>query len=445
MQQVCDLPVICANRYKKRRLVGKIPSISKAVVIDIKRTWSIVKIKSEKRNDTERLRRENRSAILLALRNRGPMARVELGSVTGLSPAAITAITKDLMNEGLLLEIAAADQSRTDSRRGRPRVLLDINGEAGAVIGVTVSAGQIEISLASFRGDLVSSVSISQPLETYDAETFNQQLAKAIEDFLEQKEIPRKHLLSIGISMQGMVDSGQGKLIWSPILQLQNHNVVESLQKAFDCPAELLNDANAIALALRAKPENQQLEQFVCVMLGVGVGAGIFVNGGLYQGFHGAAGEFGHIKYRVDGEACRCGQSGCIEAYISDYALCRDFMASRNLPASELAHPSEHILAELGQAAREGDKALVEWFNRAGAALGFGVSQVIQMLSPQKIIVSGSGVRSFDLMESAMRETLEKLVVAPVLNRVEITSESFQEDLVALGTVKRALARFYYP
>ena len=401
--------------------------------------------KTEKRNDTERLRRENRSAILLALRNRGPMARVELGTITGLSPAAITAITKDLMNEGLLLEIAAADASRADARRGRPRVLLDINGDAGAVIGVTVSAGQFEINLASFRGDLIASCSISLPLDTYNADTFNQQLAKAIDDFLEHKNISRKRLLSIGISMQGMVDSGQGKLIWSPILKLQNHNVIESLQKAFDCPAELLNDANAIALSLRAKPENQQLEQFVCVMLGVGVGAGIFVNGGLYQGFHGAAGEFGHIKYREGGELCRCGQFGCIEAYISDYALCRDFMESRNLPSSELAHPSEQTLSELDQAARSGDKALLEWFNRAGVVLGFGVGQLIQMLSPQKIIVSGAGVRSFDLMEGAMRDTLKKLVVAPVLNRVEITSQSFQEDLVALGTVKRALARFYYP
>ena len=401
--------------------------------------------KSEKRNDTERLRRENRSAILLALRNLGSMARVELGDITGLSPAAITAITKDLINEGLLVEKEDTASEQADPKRGRPRVLLDINGNAGAVVAVSISAGQLDIHLATFRGDLVSQSCVRLPLETLDADAFDQQLANAISNFLKQKKIVRKHLLSIGISIQGMVDSGQGTLVWSPVLNLQNHPVVAPLEKHFNCPVEVLNDANAIALSLRSKPEYQPLEHFVCLMLGVGVGAGIFVDGHLYHGLYGSAGEFGHMKYREDGMSCRCGQSGCIEAYISDYALCRDFMDSRDLPPSELEHPSEDILRKLDQAARDGDTELMDWYVQAGRVLGFGVSQVIQMLNPQKIIICGAGARSFDLMQPGMSEVLQNLVVAPVLQRVEIVSESFQEDLLAQGTVRRALSRFYFP
>ncbi len=375
----------------------------------------------------------------------GPLARVELGKLTGLSPAAVTAITKDLLSEGLLYEIEANDASTSDPKRGRPRVLLDINGEAGAVIAVSVSAGQFEIHLATFRGDIVAQNTEKFHLDTFTSDEFDKNLADAIRRFLRQKKIPRKNLLSIGISMQGMVDSLMGTLVWSPILRLENHNVIGPLAKLFECPVELLNDANAIALSLRARPENQQLKHFACIMLGVGVGAGLFVNGNLYHGFHGAAGEFGHIKYRDDGIPCRCGQAGCIEAYISEYALCRDFRHARNLPRAELSHPSEEVLLELDRAARDGDKELIRWYNNAGKVLGYGVGQLIHMLSPEKIIISGTGARSFDLMEDAMNKALQKLVVAPILERVEISCESFQEDLVAHGTVKRALASYYFP
>lgn len=400
---------------------------------------------TEKRNDTERLRRENRSSILLTLRNSGPLARIELGAITGLSLAAITTITKDLLNEELLHEVEAVDAVQADTKRGRPRVLLDINGKAGAVIAVSVTAGQFDIHHATFRGDIISKVVEKMPLQEFDGETFDTKLADAINRFAKQKKISRQHLLSIGISMQGTVDSGRGTLDWSPVLKLRNHNVIAPLEKRFKCPVKLINDANAIALSLRARPENQQLEHFACVMLGLGVGAGLFIGGRLYHGYHGAAGEFGHIKYRENGLPCRCGQTGCVEAYTSEYALCRDFMESHNLPSSELSHPSDAVLSALDQAARDGDKALIRWYQEAGKALAYGLCHLIQLFSPEKIIISGTGARSMDLMEPAMNKALQDIVVAPVLERVDIVVAPFHEDLVVQGTVKRALASFYLP
>lgn len=373
------------------------------------------------------------------------MARVELGKITHLSPAAVTGITKDLIQEGLLHEIEDPDSHPETARRGRPRVLLDINGDAGKIVAAIVTADQIDLHLANFKGEKLYHQSISSDLLKLDGEAFDEKLQESINDFLRKRRVARKHLLSIGVTIQGMVDTDAGSLFWSPVLSFEHHDVTGPLKRKFKCPVSLLNDANAIALSLRARPENQELQNFACIMLGIGVGMGVFINGQLYSGHSGAAAEFGHMKYTQDGPQCRCGKRGCIEAHISDYALYRDISETRSLPEIEGRHPSETLMKQLADDARGGDQTLLDWYQQAGKVLGTGVSHVINLLSPEKVIVSGSGMRSFDLMKDTMRATIENSVVESVLGVTKIECEPFHEDHMADGTIRRALRTYFFP
>lgn len=391
---------------------------------------------TKKITDTEQIRAANRKQIIGALRNHGSMARVELCELTGLSPATVTAITSDLFSAGFLKEISSNGEAHQG--RGRPKVNIDLNQEASFVIGVQPSVNELAFFLGDLKGNLRESHRVSIELDKLNEQQFIELVIDGINDFIAFTGIERNRLGALGVAMQGPVDSESGTITWSPALSVEHVPICAALEERFRLPCAIANDSDIVALALRHINHYDHEENLVTIVLDYGVGMGALLHGELYSGSHGAASEFGHTKYSLEGPQCRCGARGCIEAYASDYALYRDAATLMGLPPAGSQRPSSEQMAKIHQALAQGDEAVQRVYDKAGRVLGFGMSNVITLLDPERVIVTGPGVKGYQFMEAEVKRTMKESLL-PLQSMEIVETYDWQEDLMALGVIQLSL------
>ena len=388
--------------------------------------------------DIDLVRRQNRHIVLEVLRTHGPMPRVELGRKTGLSPASITSITTQLIQEQAMLELAEVT-TRDPTRRGRPTVRVDLNPKAANVVAMKISIDGIELALADFSGNVIARKTV--PLATYnfDPHKFGDVAAQSISNFLSQNDLEPKDVARIGIATQGVADSREGVVAWSPAFKARNVAVVAPIQNALGIPSTLANDANMIAEGVMANDHRRYVGTTAVVYMGYGVGMGLVIEGKVYHGSNGAAAEFGHMNHIPQGAICRCGRSGCLEAYAADYGILRsaEDLPDDTMPPSSAVNPS--VMAALEAAARRGDAKAVAAYQKAGRAIGFGLARLIALLNPDRIVLAGPGTRALDLIEPALRAAIEEGVVDALRRDVKIETVPINKDMIITGTIGAAL------
>jgi len=390
--------------------------------------------------DSDLVRRQNRLLLLEALRQQGPLARVELGRYTGLSPASITSISSQLIADGILQEAGEHPaHAEGPQRRGRPLTQIDINPKSAHVVAVKVSIDGIELALADGRGAILSRR--TSRTATYDADplAFGRLVADEIIALLAKSRTPARRVARIGIAVQGVADSQAGTVVWSPAFRTRNIAVSAVIEERLGIPCRVANDANMIAEGLIGIDRARYGGTAAVVFVGYGVGMGLIINGQVYHGPTGAAAEFGHMNHVPDGPLCRCGRRGCVEAYVADYSLLR--WASGNAatqPPSFNAIPETRMLA-LEDAARRGEEAALSAYAKAGEALGFGLARLIAILTPSRIVLAGPGTRAMALIAPHLSRALEAGVVDELRRNVEIEVVPIDTDMIIKGTIDRAL------
>lgn len=392
-----------------------------------------------KKTDTEQIRASNRASVISTLRTYGPLARVEIGRRTRLSPATVSAITSELAKEGIIKQQSAELASNA---RGRPRVMLDLNEDHAWALGIKLTTNELRLMLGDFKGEIQYESSVPMRTHSLDGEVINRQLVAESVRFLRENPDCQKKLVAINIAVQGFVDAHEGHVVWSPAFNVRNVNLTRDLEDTFHCPVELTNDANCIAFAIREHPDFVNEGNFALVMIDNGVGGSLILDDGLYLGHFGAAAEFGHTKYSHDGPQCACGRRGCIEAYVGDYALYRDACALIDLPATDRRHPSEKQMRKLTQLARDNHPFAKDLYYQAGRVLGFGIANLLALLSPEKVVISGAGVRALDVLEPGIRDGIDGALVPELGKRAEIIGFPWSEDLTGKGAIALALRHF---
>lgn len=382
------------------------------------------------------VRRQNRGLVLETLRRRGPLARIELGAVTNLAPATISAITADLIAEGLL--VAGEDDERGGGR-GRPRVLLDLAPDAARVLGVRLSIGSLEMALAGYHGAVIERRRLALPTRNLTVDTAGRVVARAISEFLGTCGTCPEQVAEIGIAAQGVVDVASGEIVWSPAFRKGRIPIARPITEALGIPCSIANDANMIAQALHDADPTRYRGTFAVIYIGYGVGMGLFIDGRLHHGATGAAAEFGHINHVPGGARCRCGKRGCIEAYTADYALLRaaraaDGMAASEPETSEIPAASEEEMRAL-EARAESDPAIAAVYRRAGEALGYGIATVVALINPRRLVITGPGVRAFPLMRAGLADGLSAALVDDLRRETEVEVVPWDHDIVMDGTL----------
>lgn len=343
-----------------------------------------------------------RLRMLECIREAGAISRTDIATALRTSPATVTATTADLKSAGLIEEFEGEVSGK--STRGRPRVLLRIRGDSHLIAGLKVARETLSVVIHDFRGDEITQY--ETPLD--QAQMPPEALVLAIKDAVSaacaQIDASIGDLSGISISVAGHVDAPANFVHWSSSLVGRNIKLGPVFARLLPCPAFIENDANLVAKAEQLFGEGRGVDNFLVVTIEHGVGLGIVLNGALHRGKRGCGAEFGHTKVQLDGALCQCGQRGCLEAYVGDYALIREVnFAGSGAPPKRL----DDILSD----AAAGDPIAVAVLERAGQIFGMGLSNLINLFDPERIILSGTQTRFDHLHSEAVMERIRRGVI----------------------------------
>lgn len=246
---------------------------------------------------------------------------------------------------------------------------------------------------------------------------------------------------AVSVVVPGTVDISEGVVVKAPNLPvLDGFDLVGALQSELELPAILENDGNAAALGEMWQGAGTGHRSLICVTLGTGVGGGLILDGKIWHGADGAAGEIGHIA--VDpfaGVNCACGSKGCLEVYASATAIVRMTRETRlRYPASKLHHAENLTSQEIYQAGKEGDELALEVFRRMGVYLGIGLASLINLLNPEIIVIGGGVSNGWDLFEAHMHQQVMKRAFPIPAQRVKIVRAECGDDAGLLGAARLA-------
>ena len=360
------------------------------------------------------LQREyGRRALLRQVRRAGRIPRIELADQTGISRATVTTITAELLKSGLIEEVPRPDLDASP-RRGRPRVDLKIRGAAHLVAGVKISNRQLSLVLLDFEGKELATLETNMENSAQSPTDLARTIASAVETLAQSAGRTSRDISGVGVGIAGIVQAAQGFVYWSPSLTERNVEFGTILADRLNLPAFIDNDANLVAVAEKTFGLGQSHSDFIVVTIESGVGMGLVIGGELYRGTRGCGAEFGHTKVQLDGALCRCGQRGCLEAYVADYVLLREAMT---VPGDDhKAPPAVRIEALLDQA-RNGDATAKSIVDRAGRMFALGLANLVNIFDPELIILAGEQMQFDHLYASeviaAMRKSIVQIDKAP--------------------------------
>jgi predicted NBD/HSP70 family sugar kinase len=379
------------------------------------------------------IRAINRSAVLNMIKARGPISRREVAQRTGLSAATVTGITADLIAEGLIFE-----KAQGDSRKGRPPILLALNPRGGYVIGLKLTEGLVIGALTDLEATVLAKRQVE--LAGHRVEDAVEAMAEAVRGLVADGRIRRGQLLGVGVGLAGTVDAERGLLRQSPHFGWRDVPLGDMLQRRVRVPVWIDNDVNTLTLTEKWFGEGQGVDDFLTVTVGRGVGMGIVVNGQVYRGMVGGAGEFGHTVVDPEGPPCDCGKRGCLETFVADPALLR--LGAEAAARGEIPPPIERADDLIAQA-KAGNPAARAIFAHAGEILGRGIANLVNLFNPQRIIISGEGVRAGDWLFGPMRSTIAREVMPGLADMTEIRIDTWGDDAWARGAASLVLRELF--
>ncbi|MEX0339885.1 MAG: ROK family protein [Arenibacterium sp.] len=367
-----------------------------------------------------------RLRILDCIRVAKQISRLDIAHRLHISPATVTSVSADLLASGLIVEVEA-EPNKSAAKRGRPRVMLKLNGEAFVVAGLKVARHAISVILMDFEGTERGrfEAPLADPCLPPD------RLVAIIQDAVEQAccnaGLAVSALSGVAIGLPGQIDAGMGYVHWSSALTERNVDLGARLTRRLPCPCFLENDANLVAKAEQLFGEARDLSDFLVVTIEYGVGLGIVLDGAVYRGTRGCGAEFGHMKVQLDGAPCQCGQSGCLEAYVSDYALLR-----------EAREPLDNI-TDLLRMAAAGQGLAQPVLDRAGQMFAVGLANLINLFDPERIILAGAQFAFDHLRSEAVMARVARSVVNGDAALPDIQVHSWSDVMWAKGAAGYAI------
>jgi len=335
----------------------------------------------------------NRQIVLNYVREREPISRAEIARETELQRSTISAIVEDLKTEGLVEEVGEGE-----STGGRRPTLLKLRAVGPIAIGVSITPTCTTVATSDLAGRV-----IDQEEFLTDADKTINQVIKVVREFTTRH---KGSIEGVGVSLPGLVDPSTGTALYIPYFLWRDLPISEMIADAVGLPVVIDNDANAVALAELwfGRPEVNDARDFILVLVAEGVGTGIIFDGQVYRGQRGAAGEFGHMVIgRGAPVPCSCGSDDCWEAFSSERAA-----IARYLNLSGAA--AETTFIEVVDRALNGEANAKAALVETARHLGVGISNLIIGFSPEAVVVGGEIARAWDLIESALTETIANSV-----------------------------------
>jgi predicted NBD/HSP70 family sugar kinase len=375
------------------------------------------------------LRRVNRGALLRQLFLEGPLDRVRLGQMTGLSSATVTNFVGFLLDEGLVVEVG-----REQSEGGRPRVLVRVNPDYGAVIGVEIGETGIRVEGFDLNMHVLDIENVTLHPQDHDPSVAATETARAIRRLEARFVAQGKAVLGVGIGVPGMVEHRPGDArVHAPNIGWRDVALEALLREGTKGPFFIENGAKALGQAEMWLGAGRGSRHTFVALWGTGVGAAIFTDGSLYRGATSSAGEWGHTCIVAGGNKCRCGSSGCLEAYIGAESLLGEWRRRDPSAVPGFDADDEEWGRRLVEASSS-STAATETLDEAAHHFGIAVANVANLLNPELILISGwLGLALGPTILESIREVVREQALDYTASGARIELGSFREDAVALG------------
>ncbi|WHY72920.1 ROK family transcriptional regulator [Fictibacillus enclensis] len=359
------------------------------------------------------VKRNNKSLVLQTIIEKEPVSRADIAQITGLNKATVSSLVNDILEENMIFESGPGESSG-----GRRPVLLHFNKTAGYAIGIDIGVNYVLSILTDLRGNII--IEKNQPIKNVAFEAVTDVVSEMIRSLILDMPESSYGVVGIGIGVPGIVDK-QGTVLFAPNLNWSNISLKQHIEEKFKLPVLIENEANAGAYGEKQLGAGQSFQDIIYVSAGIGIGAGIILNGELYQGKNGYSGELGHVIIQANGKKCSCGSQGCWEVYASENALL------------EMAPQPDATLESLVALAEQNDPEAIALFEKIGASIGIGVNNIINAFNPEQVIIGNRLVVAKQWLEGPILETIQTHTLPFHQKEVQLQFSQLSVYSAALG------------
>lgn len=366
----------------------------------------------------ELIRDINSTLVLETIINSKPISRAAISKELGLTKATISAIVQDLMTKNLVIEVGSDDTSL-----GRKPILLSFNKEAGYIVSMDIGVEVISALLTNLLGEDCKLKQIKTPSIPKDLLLA---LSNLIESMLSDTTDTPYGLVGIVLGIHGVVDNNT--VSFAPYYDLASIDLAGILNERFKTPVFLENEANLSVLGEKTFIYNYPNMANISVHSGIGLG--LLINNTLYTGYNGRAGEFGHTIVEIDGRDCPCGNSGCLEQYVSERRLLQEFAKKKGLIDVDFQTFSSHY--------QTGDKDAIEITEKFIKYMSVCVNNVLNAYNPDIVIINSS----FTIFFPGLIDLIYKSLHSKMNSVVRIVPSALQDSSILLGGISIVIKNF---
>ncbi len=359
--------------------------------------------------------------------------RAEIARRLKLSRSTVSEITDTLLDTGLVAEKGVGHSSG-----GRRPIVIEFQDTSCCILGVDIGASHVSVALTDLRGKVLAWVEKEHPART-DPEGTRSLVLKLCRTCLEDWSNGPARLVQIGVAVPSPVDPLNPKVLSEVVIPAwQGRSGLELLQEEFGVPVHVDNDANLGALAEQWWGVGQGVKDFVYLKIGTGIGAGYILNGEIYRGARGVAGEMGHLPIDPNGEQCVCGLRGCLATLVGTPALVAKAKALLGeYPESRLAQ-RDITLAAIEDSALAGDTLALRVVQEAADHLGIALSGWFNLMNPQLAVIGGVLARLGDILLKPIGERVRNSTLVSSA-AAEVRVSQLGPKAVAIGAATLAL------
>jgi glucokinase-like ROK family protein len=367
----------------------------------------------------------------------GGISRAELARQMYLTRSAISTIIDDLKGMGLVDEIETGPTTG-----GRRPILLAINPNHGYVIGIDLGATHLRLVLTDFLAHVLDE--FEYPISVIDGpQKCLTQIEHYISEILNRAKLNIGQVSAIGMGVPGPVVAETGEVTSPPIMPgWDGYPIRKHLEEQFQVPVVIGNDAEYGAIGEWAYGAGRGERNLAYIKVGTGVGAGLLLDGRIYRGATGSAGEIGHITIQANGPLCTCGNRGCLESMAGGKAIARNareaIQAGRRTQLSAIAE--DKILAvDVAAAAQRGDLVAQQIITDTGTYLGIAIASLVNLFNPNMIVIGGGVSQLGDLLLEPIRKIVMERSLYSAAKVVRITSAVLGRRASTMGAVVQAI------
>lgn len=397
----------------------------------------------ESSSNVERKKHLQKIKILQSLYFQGAKTNTDICEEFNISSPTSIRLLNQLIDEGWVKK-----DGQGKSAGGRKPDLYKLQERLFYVLGIQLERYSIRIAIFDNYNNKVAEFE-ETPFQIEKEASIVEHLYTTATAVIEKSRIDPEKLLGIGVSMPGLVSSEEGKNFTYFLKEEESESLEAVLNRKFQKPVFILNDAKSACLAEATFGMAKNKKNVLVISMDWGIGLGIIVNGKVYQGSSGFAGEFGHIPLIEDGLLCNCGKRGCLETVASGMAVARlakegikagENSVLRKLSAKELQNIQPETIIE---AANKGDQFAINILSKVGIPLGKGIAILIQLFNSEMVIIEGKFSEAKQFLTTPIQQSINTYCMPQLREKTQVTLSSLGEDSVLLGSVATVMDNIF--